>query len=118
MTLEEEIADLQAKNLMLENVLRMYADPHTYYATFISGDRPAGVINDDWGPHEDELLDPGDVRPGYAARQALKKYYEVEEIYDYQVNLDWLRDQGFLLTYYDKGFREEMIRRGVYTEED
>lgn len=96
---------------ILIETLRLYADPDTYFATFIQADRPAGAINDDWSTHDHPDYDDEDVRPGYAARKALK--YVDEYFSDPDPDFDFLKRHDLYTSYYDKDFKEVMKERGV-----
>lgn len=101
----------EEKYNMLIEALRFYADPDTYFATYISADRPAGGINDDWSVHYNyQDYEEGDVRPGYLARKAL---YSISEEMLQPADYDLLREMGLYVSYYDQNFKEEMAKRGV-----
>lgn len=96
---------------ILIETLRLYADPDTYFATFIHPDRPAGAINDDYSTHDHGDYDDGDIRPGYAARKALKLVDEYT--LDPDPDFDFLKSYHIYSSYYDKDFKEVMKERGV-----
>ncbi len=100
-------------NIMLAAIL-FYADPDTYFATFIVPDRPAGAINDDWSTHDgSDIYDDDDIRPGFAARKALELIGMKERL---NPNYDFLKARGMHTSYYDDDRDEKWAKRGVVVE--
>ena len=102
--------------------IAFYADPDTYFATFIVPDRPAGAINDDWSTHDHPDYEEGDIRPGYAARKALSLIGVLDNLPENVridgPNYDWMKQKGLYTSYYDHDYKEEMKKRGVLDDDD